>query len=122
MTSLKGLINHLILATIMLSCIISCVPMKSIFLCHPDKKDASRFDSKTTYPQKRNFKFERLPENQLIKVNDWTSDLPEFNTLKSSARTMKFENYSLLRKTQFFLIIKTNYRKNYIAPTPCPNV
>ena len=75
-----------------------CPDEKVYFSGHPDKKDASRFDSKTTYPQKRNFKFERLPENQLIKVNDWTSDLPEFNTLQELCENHEVRELLIIKK------------------------
>ena len=108
MTSLKGLINHLLLAIIMLSFSISCVPMKSIFLGHPDKKDASRFDSKTIYPQQRNFQFEKLTENQLIKVNDWTSDLPEFNTLQELCENHEVRELLIIKKDTILF----NYKRD----------
>lgn len=104
----KGLIKHLLLALTMLSFIISCVPMKSIFLGHPDKKDASRFRSNTIDPQKTNFQFKKRTSNPIIKINDWTSDLPEFNTLQELCENHEVRELLIIKNDTILF----NYKKD----------
>ena len=108
MKTLNGIIKPVLLALTMLGCIISCVPVNSIFLGHPDKKDATRFDSKTIDPQKTNFRFEKRTSPPLIKINDWTSDLPEFNTLPELCEQHKVREFLIIKNDTILF----NYKKD----------
>ena len=88
------------------------MPIKSIFLGHPDKKDAVRFDSKTSYPQKIKFEFNILPFDQSIKVNDWTSDLPEFKPLEELCKNHKVRELLIIKNdTVIFDYIKNDMKQ-----------
>lgn len=59
-----------------------CIPFRSAFLGIPDKRDINRFKSAEIQAADSCFEFVKLP-NAVIKVNDWTSDVPVFKPLDS---------------------------------------
>ena len=82
--------------------------MQSIFLGHPDKKDVKRFESNKIYPKSNIFQFEELPANLSIRVNDWTSDLPEFKPLEELCAGHKVREILIIKNDTVLF----NYKKN----------
>ena len=58
----------------------SCIPVKSLFLGHPDAKDMNRFNNKEIVPDNC-FSFQKSININSFKVNDWTTDKPNFKPL-----------------------------------------
>ncbi len=108
MTILNGIIKRLLLEIVILGCMVSCVPINSILLGRPDKKDANRFASKTIDAQKTKFQFEKAISQPLIKVNDWTNDLPEFNSLQKLCENHEVRELLVIKNDT----IQFNYRKD----------
>lgn len=90
-----------------------CIPLKSVFLGHPDSKDHARFRN-ATIDADSCFNFIESSIQPSLFINDWTSDKPEFKTVESICEehavraftiiqndTIKFEYYAdgLDRKT-----------------------
>ena len=99
-------------AAILLICITSCVPFKSIFLGHPDQNDAYRFNRNVIYPKKTNFKFDKLSNNLLIKVNDWTSDLPEFKPIEDLCASHEVRELIIIKNDTILFNYKNNEQSN----------
>lgn len=64
-----------------------CVPVRSIFLTYPDHKDSKRFAHEVVNKSDTPFQFYHAENTsgQNIKVNDWTTDVPVFSTIKDVA-------------------------------------
>lgn len=58
----------------------SCIPVKSLFLGHPDAKDMHRFKNKEIISDSC-FSFQKSININGLKVNDWTTDKPSFKPL-----------------------------------------
>ncbi len=76
----------------------SCIPPKAIFLGQPDQNDVKRFKNNTIAKSGVPFKFHETQKQwgNLVKVNDWTSDLPVFASLETIVKE---------HSTQAFLLI-----------------
>jgi len=61
----------------------SCIPIRSIFLARPDNRDSRRFSSNHINASTDCFQFKTSKQEKKIRVNNWTSDLPEFEDLNS---------------------------------------
>ena len=61
----------------------SCIPFQSVFLGHPDKKDADRFPSNTIQAEKDCFQFKFANPKAELRVNNWTNDQPSFENLNT---------------------------------------
>jgi CubicO group peptidase (beta-lactamase class C family) len=62
--------------------LLSCIPVKSIFLGNADSKDLKRFKSHKIEASSNCFEFERADLQDFdFSVNDWTRDKPDFLTL-----------------------------------------
>jgi len=63
----------------------SCIPAKTIFLGKPDKKDIIRFNSNLIEAGKNCFQFYTYDDSSkpLLKISDWTKDIPFFVPLDS---------------------------------------
>ena len=58
----------------------SCIPLRSIFLGHPDVKDTHRFKHKELSSDSC-FSFQKFINDKDLKVNDWTTDRPRFRSV-----------------------------------------
>lgn len=67
----------------------SCFPVKTLFLGKPDKKDLKRFDYAIIEKGNDCFQFYACDSlaKPLIKISDWTKDIPFFVSLDSVVRT-----------------------------------
>jgi len=99
-------LRYLFLSFLLVNFLGSCIPLKSVFLGHPDSKDHDRF-RKASMDADSCFNFTESPIHTPLFINDWTSDKPEFKTVQSVCEehavrafiliqndTIKFEYYA----------------------------
>ncbi len=71
-----------IIVVVLINLLISCIPVKAIFLGSPDSKDLKRFPNHTIEASLDCFEFERGDRQDFsVQVNDWSKDIPYFLTL-----------------------------------------
>ena len=75
--------KRILTSIVLLSLLFSCVPIQSLILGRPGKKDASRFKSKIISANTECFQFKASQKPLKLMVNNWTSDLPEFENIDS---------------------------------------
>lgn len=75
--------KRILTSIVLLSLLFSCVPIQSLILGRPGKKDASRFKSKIISANKDCFEFKVSQKPLKLMVNNWTRDLPEFENINS---------------------------------------
>lgn len=65
-----------------------CLPVRSVFLAGPDYKDSKRLKNTDLHASDRPFVFETTDQDwgKLLKVDDWTTDVPVFNTVEYVAK------------------------------------
>lgn len=76
-----------------------CIPAKSFFYGAPDSKDILRFDASPISPSDDCFAFydsDGLIGNR-IKINDWTTDIPFFNSLNDLAESHSVRSFLIIR-------------------------
>lgn len=68
--------------------ICGCMPVRAVFLNHPDQKDSNRFPKALLTKSDTPFQFNRADNTSglNIKVTDWTTDLPVFATITDVAK------------------------------------
>lgn len=76
------------------------IPLKAIFFTPPNRKDARRFPANTIATGSNSFSFKTSTENwgKNIKVNDWTTDVPVFNSLNKLFKQHKTNAFLLIQK------------------------
>ena len=112
MTKIAGHIKRTFPFLTIVIFILSCVPVQSIFLGHPDKKDVKRFESNKIYPKSNIFQFEKLPVNLSIRVNDWTSDLPEFKPIEELCAGHQVRELLIIKNDTVLFNYQNNERSN----------
>ena len=77
----------------------SCIPVKSIFLGHPDDKDLNRFNSAVIHSGNECFEFSRhvSPSETPIKISDWTTDIPFFIPLDTFVNSHKIRSLLIIQ-------------------------
>ena len=91
----------------------SCIPFQSVFLGHPDQKDAKRFKSETISSDTPCFEFNTVEAGQKIMVNNWTNDLPEFQSMESLCGEHKVRSLLVIKNDSIlFSYQKSGYESN----------
>ena len=106
--------KRILTSILLLSLLFSCVPIQSLFLGRPDKKDAARFKSTVTSSNNNCFEFELSQKPIGLMVNDWTSDLPDFGGLESLCMNHKVRELLVIQNDSLIYM----YRKSGLADQP----
>jgi CubicO group peptidase (beta-lactamase class C family) len=79
--------------------LVSCIPIRSLFLGHPDEKDLKRFKGTIIHSGDACFEFRKNTKSigSEIKINDWTRDIPFFMTLDSFASTHAIRSFLIIQ-------------------------
>ncbi len=87
------------------------MPVRSLYLLEPDRKDMERFPYKTVRAGEECFEFYEGNKTlaKHIKVNDWTSDLPVFVDLETLMKSHSVRSF-LLIKSDSILFEYTNWQ------------
>lgn len=77
----------------------SCIPIKSIFLGKPDKKDIARFQNAVIHSGDNCFEFSSSLNSfgKKIKIDDWVHDIPFFVSLDSFAPLHKVRSMLVIQ-------------------------
>ncbi|MGB1216822.1 MAG: serine hydrolase domain-containing protein, partial [Saprospiraceae bacterium] len=91
-----------------------CFPAKSYFHGRPDKKDIERFPSHKIQASDNCFTFEKSEKDygDIIKFNDWTTDLPRFHTLNQFVKEHNVRSFMLIQNDS----IKFEYYDEKLNP------
>ncbi len=85
--SIKNIITFSLLLLMLAAAwvIQGCLPVKALFLTGPGPKDSKRFDHQPVQTGTDTFSFHQtnIDYGQLIKVDDWTSDVPVFSPVEA---------------------------------------
>lgn len=79
----------------------ACIPVQSIFLGAPDRKDLQRFAKQTIKADSNNcFSFQQSSKDysQTLKINDWTKDIPFFVTLATFVQSHKIRSFVVIQR------------------------
>lgn len=76
-----------------------CVPVRSVFLAGPDYKDSKRLKSTELHASDKPFIFKKAEQDlgDLLKVDDWTTDVPVFNTINEVAKEHDVLSFLIIR-------------------------
>ena len=76
----------------------SCLPIHALWLGQPDKKDAKRFRSRLLpSSESANIIAKSMTDYGQLKINDWTSDVPVFKSLKTVLSNHHANGFMLIR-------------------------
>lgn len=91
----KSLISIYILPLLL----VSCIPIRSFFLGHPDENDLKRFKGTIIHSGDVCFEFNKSAKSigSEIKINDWTRNIPFFMTLDSFAPTHAIRSFLIIQ-------------------------
>ena len=87
----------------------SCIPFQSVFLGHPDKKDADRFPSNTIQAEKDCFQFKVANPKTELRVNNWTNDQPSFENLNTLCANHAVRAFLVIQRDSLIF----NYRNTH---------
>lgn len=84
---------------VVISVLQGCLPVRSVFLAAPDYKDSHRSPAHALKASTTPFSFATTDVNwgDALKVNDWTTDVPVFNTIKQVAEEHKSSAFVIIR-------------------------
>jgi hypothetical protein len=79
--------------------LVSCIPIRSLFLGHPDEKDLNRFKGTIIHSGDACFEFSKNAKSigSEIKINDWTRDIPFFMSLDAFAPTHAIRSFIIIQ-------------------------
>lgn len=76
----------------------SCIPLRSIFLAHPDHHDMTLFKNNVIHAGNECFEFQKAAEmGATLKITDWTTDLPFFMPLDAFVKTHKIRSMLVIQ-------------------------
>lgn len=87
-----------VLGFLMIS-ISGCLPLRSVWLAHPDARDMKRFDHAVIHSGDDCFEFHRESASADIplRITDWTRDLPFFLPLDSFVQSHKVRSFLIIQ-------------------------
>ena len=93
------LIYKLLLYSLFSILIVSCVPISSLFLFHPDKKDIKRFPYKKINPSGNCSTFKRSLDNygKEIMINDCSNGRPNFISIEDFTPTHNVRSFLIIQ-------------------------
>ncbi len=93
------LIYKFLLYSLFSSLIVSCVPINSLFLFHPDKKDIKRFPYKKIEPSEECFEFKKSLDNygKKIMINDCSNGRPNFINIEDFSPTHNIRSFIVIQ-------------------------
>jgi len=76
------------------------LPLKLLYLGNPDGKDLQRFPYRVIHPGKHSFHFSRSSKDfgDILKVNNWTTDIPFFVTLAELMPTHEVRSFVVIQR------------------------
>ncbi|MDB3905386.1 beta-lactamase family protein [Crocinitomicaceae bacterium] len=108
MNSLKRSALKIVSISLFLFCILtSCIPLKSLYLGHPDANDASRFKNKDLISDSC-FSFQTSNKIRTFKVTDWTTDKPRFRSIFDVLKEHSVRAFILIQNDT----VKAEYYRN----------
>lgn len=91
----------------------SCIPVRSIWLGHPNARDMDRFDHRVVHAGADCFAFKSAhTAAHSLKVTDWTTDLPVFLPLDSFLSGHKVRSLLVIQRDT----IKFEYHRDEFSP------
>lgn len=91
--------KYLLPITLFLLVISGCLPIKSLFLGSPDERDQARFPYQTLKSSEDCFSFHTVKKDygKLLKINDWTTDIPFFVSIEEMIKSHKVRSFIIIR-------------------------